>query len=48
MKPKRLYKCFMCGKLYDTEEAAMKCHDAPIQRILVRDIGRKPKFQGHT
>jgi len=48
MGPKRLYKCFMCGKLYDTEEAALKCHDAPIQKILVRDIGRKPKFQGHS
>lgn len=46
MEPRRLYKCFQCGKMYESEEAALACHNAPIQRVLERDIGRKPKFQG--
>lgn len=43
---KRLYKCFECGKLYQDEQRAMKCHNAPIQRVVVKDTGKKPRFLG--
>ncbi|MGQ9587381.1 MAG: hypothetical protein ACUVT7_03240 [Thermoplasmata archaeon] len=42
---KRLYKCFICGRMYDTEEQAVKCHNAPVQRV-VRKEGKKPRFLG--
>ena len=44
---KRLYKCFECGKLYDDEQSAMKCHNAPIQRILETEGREKPRFLGN-
>ncbi len=44
---KRLFKCFECGKLYDDEQSAMKCHNAPIQRILVTEGKQKPRFLGN-
>ncbi|QLH75012.1 MAG: hypothetical protein HPY73_05870 [Methanomassiliicoccales archaeon] len=28
---KIVYQCLDCGKAHDTEEAALKCHEAPIQ-----------------
>lgn len=45
-QPKRLYKCFECGKLYEDEEAAMKCHGAPIQPVIVQEGKKKPRFLG--
>jgi DNA-directed RNA polymerase subunit RPC12/RpoP len=43
---KELYKCFECGKFYEDEQAAIKCHNAPIQKILKKDTTKKPKFLG--
>jgi len=43
---KKLYKCFKCGKIYDTEDAAAKCHNAPIQLVVEKDTGKKPRFLG--
>lgn len=43
---KKLYKCFECGRLYEDEKAAIKCHNAPIQKILKKDSPKKPKFLG--
>jgi len=43
---KKLYKCFACGKLYETEEQAQKCHNAPIQHVLKKDVKKKPRFLG--
>lgn len=43
---KKLYKCFACGKLYETEEQAQKCHNAPIQHVLKKDVKKKPGFLG--
>jgi hypothetical protein len=28
---KIVHQCLVCGKAHKTEEAAMKCHDGPIQ-----------------
>ena len=44
---KKLYKCFECGKLFNDEQSAMKCHNAPIQRILVTEGKKKPRFLGN-
>jgi DNA-directed RNA polymerase subunit RPC12/RpoP len=43
---KELYKCFECGKFYEDEQGAIKCHNAPIQKILKKDTTKKPKFLG--
>jgi DNA-directed RNA polymerase subunit RPC12/RpoP len=43
---KRLYKCFECGKLYEDEQAAAKCHNAPVQRVLKKEVEKKPRFLG--
>jgi len=43
---KELYKCFECGKFYEDEQAAIKCHNAPIQKILEKETTKKPKFLG--
>lgn len=43
---KELYKCFECGKFYEDEQAAIKCHNAPIQKILKKETTKKPKFLG--
>jgi len=43
---KKLYKCFKCGRIYETEDAAVKCHNAPIQLIVQKDTGKKPRFLG--
>lgn len=44
---RKLYKCFMCGKVYEDEQAALSCHDAPIQAIVQRDDLPKPRFLGN-
>lgn len=43
---KKLYKCFECGKLYEDEEKALKCHNAPIQQVLKQEDKKKPRFLG--
>ncbi len=43
---KRLYKCFECGKIYEDEESALKCHNAPIQKLLKQEGKKKPRFLG--
>lgn len=45
-QPKRLFKCFECGKLYQDEERALKCHGAPIQKIVVQEVKKKPRLLG--
>jgi len=44
---KKLYKCFICGKIYDEEQAAAKCHNAPVQQILKQENRPKPRFLGN-
>jgi len=44
---KKLYKCFTCGKLYDSEEQAIKCHNAPVQQVLRKSGMNKPRFLGN-
>ncbi len=44
---KELFKCFACGKIYEDEKSALACHDAPIQKVLKTDKGRKPGFLGN-
>lgn len=44
---KMRYKCFVCGKVYDTEAKATKCHDAPIQPLREDEGRRKPRFLGN-
>lgn len=43
---KKLYKCFQCGKIYEIEDAAAKCHNAPVQAIVKKDNVKKPRFLG--
>jgi len=43
---KKLYKCFECGKTYEDEEKALKCHGAPIQHVLLQEDNKKPRFLG--
>jgi hypothetical protein len=43
---KKLYKCFECGKIYEDEEKALKCHGAPIQHVLLQEDKKKPRFLG--
>jgi len=47
MTDKKLYKCFECGKLYEDEQAAVKCHNAPIQLVLSKGGLKKPRFLGN-
>ena len=44
---KKLYKCFACGKIYEDEQKAGKCHGAPIQQILKQEDRPKPRFLGN-
>jgi hypothetical protein len=44
---RKLYKCFTCGKIYEDEAAAMKCHDGPIQKLVENDKAGKPRFLGN-
>ena len=42
---KIIYQCLDCGKKHKTEEAARKCHEAPIQTIEI-GITRFSKRRG--
>lgn len=42
-----MFKCFTCGKVYGDEESAIKCHNAPIQRIVENERASKPRFLGN-
>jgi hypothetical protein len=44
---KRTYKCFTCGKVYDSEARAVKCHDAPVQKLVENEARKKPRFLGN-
>jgi DNA-directed RNA polymerase subunit RPC12/RpoP len=44
---KKLYKCFTCGKIYEDEQVAAKCHNAPVQKILKQENRPKPRFLGN-
>ncbi len=44
---KELFKCFACGKIYEDEKSALACHNAPIQKVLKTDTGKKPRFLGN-
>lgn len=43
----KMYKCFVCGKMYKDEQRAIDCHKAPVQQVLKRDDLEKPKFLGN-
>lgn len=43
---KKFYKCFECGRIYEDEEKALKCHNAPIQQIVNHKKDKKPRFLG--
>ena len=45
--PEKMYKCFVCGKVYADETAAVKCHDAPVQQMVKNEKASKPRFLGH-
>jgi DNA-directed RNA polymerase subunit RPC12/RpoP len=47
MADKKQYKCFECGRIYDDEQAALKCHNAPIQLIIRKSGMKKPRFLGN-
>ena len=42
-----MFKCFTCGKVYKDEESAIKCHNAPVQRIVRNEKASKPRFLGN-
>ncbi len=44
---KKLFKCFECGKIYEDEQAAMKCHNAPVQKVFTPEGKQKPRFLGN-
>jgi DNA-directed RNA polymerase subunit RPC12/RpoP len=44
---KKLYKCFACGKIYEDELRAGKCHNAPIQQMVKSEDRPKPRFLGN-
>ncbi len=46
MTAKKLFKCFECGKIYEDEESAAKCHNGPVQQILRQENKKKPRFLG--
>jgi len=41
------YKCFTCGKVYSDEGSAIRCHNAPIQRIVENEKASRPRFLGN-
>lgn len=45
--PRTMYKCFTCGKVYDDEARAIKCHDAPVQLVTENEKASKPRFLGN-
>jgi DNA-directed RNA polymerase subunit RPC12/RpoP len=44
---KKTFKCFTCGKVYNSEAEAVKCHDAPVQRLVKDEKRKKPRFLGN-
>ena len=44
---KKLFKCFACGNIYEDEQSAIKCHNAPVQQILKQENRPKPRFLGN-
>jgi len=44
---KRLYKCFACGKIYESEDEAVACHNAPVQRMFKDETRPKPRLLGN-
>jgi hypothetical protein len=42
---KNQFKCFLCGRIYDDEQAATKCHNSPVQKIVRQDM-KRPRFLG--
>ena len=42
-----IFKCFTCGKTYPDEESAVRCHNAPVQRIVKNEKVSKPRFLGN-
>ncbi|UCE90738.1 MAG: hypothetical protein JSV90_04675 [Methanobacteriota archaeon] len=44
---RRRYKCFVCGRLYDSETRATECHGAPVQSVKEDERRRKPRFLGN-
>ena len=44
---KKLFKCFACGKIYEDEQKAGKCHNAPVQQIVKQEDRPKPRFLGN-
>jgi len=44
---KKLYKCFACGKIYEDEQSAGKCHNAPVQLLVKQEGKPKPRFLGN-
>ena len=42
-----MFKCFKCGKVYSDEASAIKCHGAPIQRIVKNEKASEPRFLGN-
>jgi len=43
---KKLFKCFTCGKLYEDEQKAMRCHNAPVQKVVQVEGTKRPPFLG--
>jgi rubredoxin len=41
------FKCFACGKIYDDEESAIRCHNAPVQPVRKNEKASKPRFLGN-
>lgn len=44
---KKIYKCFTCGKVYDDEARAVRCHGAPVQQMVKDEKRKKPRFLGN-
>ncbi|HJX04795.1 MAG TPA: hypothetical protein VJ489_03155 [Thermoplasmata archaeon] len=42
---KNQFKCFLCGRIYDDEQTALRCHNSPVQKIVKQDR-KKPRFLG--
>jgi transposase-like protein len=44
---RKMYKCFTCGKSYDDEESASRCHDSPVQPVEKDEDRPRPRFLGN-
>lgn len=43
----KIYKCFLCGKMYEDEESAIRCHNMPVQKVQRNEKLPKPRFLGN-